>query len=156
MSWFILRGQVTPKMLASLADLARTEEGREAVISADLLPQLLNRVGADSGEEMALQACRHHHRHHHLRKHNHHHHCLAGLSPRRQPVFRLALWQSAGRGGWPLEVEEVVVVVVHYLNYQVKKISGCSPMPCLVCLLLLASFGRCRVLSSFSSPSLSP
>ena len=43
-------------MLASLADLARTEEGREAVISADLVPQLLNRVGADSGEEMALQA----------------------------------------------------------------------------------------------------
>ena len=104
-------------MLASLADLARTEEGREAVISADLLPQLLNRVGADSGEEMALQACRHHHcqhyhRHHHLRNHYHHHHHLAGLPPRRQPVFRLALWQSAGRGGWPLEVEVAVVVVV--------------------------------------------
>ena len=34
-------------MLASLADLARTEEGREAVISADLLPQLLKRGAAE-------------------------------------------------------------------------------------------------------------
>ena len=133
MSWFILRGQVSPKMLASLADLARTEEGREAVISADLLPQLLNRVGADSGEEMALQACRHHHcqhyhHHHHLRNHYHHHHHLAGLPSRRQPVFRLALWQSAGRGGWPLEVVvEVVIPVSRAPNRYAEVLLGqCS------------------------------
>ena len=46
-------------LLEALADIARTEEGREAVMVAELLPTLLNRAETDfAGEEMALQACR--------------------------------------------------------------------------------------------------
>ena len=51
--------QVSSPLLEALADIARTEEGREAVMVAELLPTLLNRAETHfAGEEMALQACR--------------------------------------------------------------------------------------------------
>ena len=51
--------QVSSPLLEALADIARAEEGREAVMAADLLPNLLNRAESDfAGEELALQACR--------------------------------------------------------------------------------------------------
>jgi len=51
--------QVSSPLLEALADIARTEEGREAVMVAELLQTLLNRAETDfAGEEMALQACR--------------------------------------------------------------------------------------------------
>ena len=51
--------QVSSPLLEALADIARTEEGREAVMAADLLPNLLTRAESDfAGEQMALQACR--------------------------------------------------------------------------------------------------
>ena len=51
--------QVSSQLLEALADIARTEEGREAVMGADILPNLFSRTTTDFVvEEMALQTCR--------------------------------------------------------------------------------------------------
>ena len=51
--------QVSSPLLEALADIARTEEGREDVMAAELIPTLLNRAETDfAGGEMALQGCR--------------------------------------------------------------------------------------------------
>ena len=53
------QSQVSSQLLEALADIARTEEGREAVMGADILPNLFSRTTTDFVvEEMALQTCR--------------------------------------------------------------------------------------------------